>query len=90
LGIAFADVLSFILTYSNKIAKLILSKNNLQDDGLSSLLDGLNQNLTLVHLDVSSNDISHRIGAKLFKIIERHCSLISLDISSREGINRNR
>ena len=90
MGIAFADVLSFILTYTNKIAKLILAKNNLQDFGLDSLLEGINQNLTLVHLDLSSNDLSHKIGEKLFKVIERHCSLISIDISSREGINRNR
>ena len=70
---------------------MILSKNNLQDPGISTLLDGIGHNLTLVHLDISSNDITHKIGNKLFKVLETHSSIISVDVSSKEGgINRNR
>ena len=69
---------------------MIISRNNIQDVGLSALLDGIRENLTLVHLDISSNDITHKIGNKLFKVLETHSSIISLDVSSKEGINRNR
>ena len=53
---------------------------------MESLLDNLN----IVHLDLSSNDLSYKAGEVVFKTLERQQSIISLDISSKPGINRNR
>ena len=53
-------------------------------------MNELKDNLTVVHLDLSSNDLSYKSGETVFKILEDQCSIVSLDISSKQGINRNR
>jgi len=50
----------------------------------------IKDNLTIVHLDLSSNDLTARSGEVVFKVLENQCSIVSLDISSKQGINRNR
>jgi len=50
----------------------------------------LEENLNIIHLDLSSNDITYRGAEVIFiKLLNQH-SIISLDLSSKEGINRNR
>ncbi len=53
-------------------------------------MDTVKDNLSIVHLDLSSNDLSHKSGEIVFRVLEDQCSIISLDISSKQGINRNR
>jgi len=50
----------------------------------------IKDNLTIVHLDLSSNDLTARSGEVVFKVLENQYSIVSLDISSKQGINRNR
>lgn len=79
-----------ILTTNDRIAKIILSKNCLRDNGVEILLKGLQKNQSVVHLDLSSNDITHKGGEIIFEALLNQHSLVSLDLSSKEGINRNR
>lgn len=50
----------------------------------------LNENLNIIHLDVSSNNISYQGANIIFNSLLNQHSIISLDLSSKEGINRNR
>ncbi len=52
--------------------------------------EAIKQNDSLIHLDLSSNDIQSRGAAAIFEALFLNKSIISLDISSREGLNRNR
>jgi len=62
----------------------------LTDAGVEVLMHTLKDNLAVVHLDLSSNDLSYKSGEVVFKVLEDQSSIISLDISSKQGINRNR
>ena len=53
-------------------------------------MDMLEKNNCLLHLDLSSNNIGVRGGNAIFKTLVHHQSLISLNLSSLEGVNRNR
>jgi Ran GTPase-activating protein (RanGAP) involved in mRNA processing and transport len=50
----------------------------------------LADNLNIIHLDLSSNDITPRGADIIFTTLLNQHSIISLDLSSKEGINRNR
>lgn len=47
-------------------------------------------NTTVVHLDLSSNDIGPDGCAKLFHSLIDNNTLVSLNIGSRDGLNRNK
>lgn len=54
------------------------------------IMDSIKNNLNIIHIDFSSNDLTYRGGDYIFSsLIDQH-SLISVDLSSKEGINRNR
>jgi Ran GTPase-activating protein (RanGAP) involved in mRNA processing and transport len=44
---------------------------------------------SLVHLDLSSNELTAKGGAELFKSLTVNESIVSLDVSSHEGLHRN-
>ena len=48
----------------------MMSKNNIGDDGASSLYQALNVNTTLVNLDVSGNNISDFVLSTLFEALK--------------------
>ena len=51
-------MLSSILKSNDHFARLDLSKNNIGDAGLKSLINGLRQNASLVHIDLGSNNLT--------------------------------
>ncbi len=53
-------------------------------------MEVLEDNLNIIHLDLSSNDITHKGAEIIFRTLLNQHSIISLDLSSKEGINRNR
>ena len=84
-------VLSEIL-FKNKdnYSRLILSKNNVGDNGIEILLDSIKDNSGILELNLSSNNITQRGGKIIFDFLLNQNSIISLDLSSDEGTNRNR
>lgn len=47
-------------------------------------------NNNIVHLDISSNDITPDGAYLIFELLVFHQGIVSLDISSHEGLHRNR
>lgn len=85
-----SKVLSFIISTSDKIARLNLSRNSLGDVGIEHLMAGIEKNKSIVYLDISSNDLTAKGGNIVFQSMINNQSIIYLNISSREGLNRNR
>lgn len=54
------------------------------------LMSVLENSLEIIHIDLSSNDITFRGAEYIFSTLLKQHSIISLDLSSKEGINRNR
>jgi Ran GTPase-activating protein (RanGAP) involved in mRNA processing and transport len=72
------------------IARLEISKNQLRDLGGIELSKHLKSARNLVHLDVSSNEMTHRgICAISDSLLNSPC-IISLNMSTCDGIRRNR
>lgn len=67
-----------------------LGKNNLGNSGLTSLLKGIKQNCSLIHLDLGSNDITFEGAIKLFNTLENHLTLSSLTLANHDRLHRNR
>lgn len=89
-GFNFISSLSNILYSTDKIAYLDLAQNNLGDIGVQILCDAIQSSISLVMLNVTSNGISHKGGDSIFKMLIDQKSIISMNLSSIEGINRNR
>lgn len=89
LGEESAKVISQIIT-GHHFSSLDLGKNNLGNIGLLSLLKGLKQNCSLIHLDVGSNDITFEGAIKLFQSLEKHPTLSSLTLANHDHLHRNR
>ena len=85
-GLNSIKVLSEILYDSNIIARLELTKNNIWDRGLEILVNSL----SLLSLNVTSNSITYKGGNIIFREFVHQQSIIDLNISSKEGRNRNR
>ena len=83
-------IIGEILKENPNFAYLYLGKNSIKDAGAIDLLINIKNSNFIVHLDVSSNDISPEGSKKILKMIEKNESLISFDISSHEGLHRNR
>lgn len=83
-------ICDFIEKNEGKCSRLVLARNNIGDRGAEIVMDMLEKNNCLLHLDLSSNDIGVRGGNAIFKTLVNHQSLISLNLSSLEGVNRNR
>lgn len=89
LGSKSAATIGKVLKNSN-FAYINLSKNSLGDEGIYLLLKEICDSPTIVHVDVSNNDITTDGFEKIGKILEYHPSIISFDGSSYEGLHRNR
>ena len=44
----------------------------------------------MIHIDLSSNDIQAEGACHLFDALLENSSIISVDLGSKEGLNRNR
>ena len=83
--------LSEILYRNNNIcSRLILTKNNFGDFGIELLIEKIKKNANIVELNLCSNNLGVRGGNIIFNYLLNQNSIISLDLSSKEGIYRNR
>ena len=89
LSIKSAVAIGKVLKVSN-FAYVNLSKNSLGDEGSFQLMREICDSQTIVHLDLSNNDITPDGFSKIAKILTYHPSLASVDLSSYEGLHRNR
>ena len=89
-GINSMKFLTGILYNNDRISRLNLAKNNFGDEGIELLVKAVKDSISLVSLDISSNAISYKGGQIIFSDFINQKSIINLNISSHEGINRNR
>lgn len=90
IGCKSAKVIGNILKNNPNFAFINLSKNTIKDVGALELFVCLKNCAHIAHIDISSNDITPEGGRVLLKMLETNESLISLNISSHEGLHRNR
>ena len=90
IGVFSTKVLAIILYSTDRIARLNLSKNNIGDKGLALICDSISSSTSLVCLNITSNSITPKGGDYLFSMLIHQKSLIEVNASSVEGINRNR
>jgi hypothetical protein len=79
-----------LMQYSMNIAIIEIGKNFLRDPGIIELSKGLKYTKCLVSLDVCSNEISPKGILALTQSISQNESLASLNLSTVDGIQRNR
>lgn len=90
IGMFSTKVLAIILYSTDRIARLNLSKNKIGDKGLALICDSISSSTSLVCLNITSNSITPKGGDYLFSMLIHQKSLIEVNASSVEGINRNR
>jgi len=91
LGTKTAKVLSKLLATNTNISHLDLSNNQIGKKGFKKLLPGLLKNTSLIHLNLGCNDIiGEENDDSIFEKLIDHKSLISLNFSNQQGLNRNR
>lgn len=90
LGPNSGKILGDILRTNKIYAYVKLGKNYFGDDGIASIIKGLSFNSTIVHLDLSNNNISPEGCYMILRTLKRHPSLSSLNLASESALNRNR
>lgn len=91
LGKVFAQEMALIMRCQrDRLAVLDLHKNNLGDAGVKLLLPSIAKSRTLIHFNIASNDITNDGMMALFSGMLRNESLTELNVSTMEGIARNR
>ena len=76
--------------YNNHFASLRLARNSIGDEGIMELIELLKSNPNIIHVDISSNNITADGAFYLFNEILPIHSLVSLELSSKDGLNRNK
>ena len=94
IGIHFIKSLHHIFTLNtylhNAFAIINLSKNPLGDTAIPHIMHIISLSTALTHVDLSNTNITHKNADIIFTTLERHNTLISLDISSKDSTYRNR
>jgi Ran GTPase-activating protein (RanGAP) involved in mRNA processing and transport len=91
LGFNSMIVLADILRKNIEIcSRIILTKNDFGDEGIQLLLECLEGNNNIVELNLSSNSLGVNGGKSIFQFLLNQESIVCLDLSSKEGIYRNR
>jgi Ran GTPase-activating protein (RanGAP) involved in mRNA processing and transport len=90
LGPEAAGELARILKNNSHYGQLELGLNVLSDKGSFKLMKVLSRSFNLVHIGLSNNDISPEGAASIFRSLLDNQSITSLDLSSQEGLHRNR
>lgn len=90
LGLESAKVIYKILSKNTHFIKLDFEKNGFSDLGSIILADALRTSKSIIHVNLCSNNIGPEGAQALFGCLLENVSIISLDISSKEGLNRNR
>jgi predicted RNase H-related nuclease YkuK (DUF458 family) len=67
-----------------------LKKNLLGDEGAQIIADSVAKSHCIVHLDISSNNISSNGTKKVFKALSGNDSLIALAVGSVDNVQKNK
>ena len=81
---------SWILRKEIDITHLLMSYNDLGDEGLYHLAHAISCCRTLVVVDLAQNSATPRCAGALFKMISTNESVVTLSIGSYKGSQRNR
>lgn len=90
LGPKSAKVIGEILARNAFFAYVRLGKNYLGDNGVVDLMTGIMDNTTIVHLDLSNNNLSPEGCVFILKSLANHRTLYSLNLGSFEALHKNK
>ena len=81
---------SWMIRKEIDITHLLMPFNNLEDDGLCELAHAISCSKTLVVVDLAQNSITPRCAGALFKMISTNESIVTFNVGSFRGPERNR
>ena len=58
--------------------------------GIKAIMKAVTKSRSIIHLDVSSNNIGHKGAKRVFKALAENQSLISLAIGSVDNVQKNK
>ena len=90
LGPEASKILLQVIWNQKKYFYLDLSLNRLSDLGATFLADYIRSRPPIIHLDLRSNCIFVKGAISLFQALEDNDTVVSLDFSSIDGIDRNK
>lgn len=90
LGPNSAEMVAQVVRNNYNFAQLELRNNDLGDKGAVILAKALSKALNLVHIGLAGNDIGPEGANVLFRSLAGSHTVTSLDLSSSEGLHRNR
>ena len=79
-----------MLSVNDRITQLHLKKNLLGDAGVESIMRVVARSKTLVHLDISSNQLSSQGAKKVFKALLVNQSVASLSVGTMDNVQKNK
>lgn len=74
----------------DRVRILDLAKNPIGDNGIIILMHGVKRSKSMIRLDLSSTELSHKGAKRIFKSLCKNESLTSLSLGCVEGVYRNR
>jgi Ran GTPase-activating protein (RanGAP) involved in mRNA processing and transport len=90
IGLNTAEVLRDLLVSNSRIGHLDLCKNMLGEKGIKILAPAFLKSKSLVSLHLGSNEITVHGVCILLKALTKNESINTIDISTEDGIQRNR
>lgn len=82
--------MSDLLKDNQHFVRLHLEKNEITNVGAKELGEMLQFNTALVHIDICGNNIGPDGFESLFYGLTKNHSVFSLNLGSKDGLNRNR
>ena len=92
MGIGFqsSQELTYLVMMIDRIRVLDLSKNPLGDKSIIILMHGVKRSKSIIRLNLSSTELSHKGSKRIFKSLCKNQSLVSLSLGCVEGVYKNR
>ena len=90
LGTEAAKVIAEVIRFGLDFVYICVGQNPLHDSGAITVVKAIAKANHIVHLGLNSTDLSPEGSQELLSYLEPHKSITSLDLSSSEGLYRNR
>ena len=91
LNLRFAEYLKDLMSIDrHRFVSLDLQKNLLGDQGVRILMTEIRRSKSIVDLNLASNEISNEGMISIFDALQDNQSLSALNISTVDGVARNR
>ena len=86
LGVNTANLIArWLIEGSINVTHLLLTNNNIMDDGVHALAKAISINKSLVAVDLSHNSFTPRCAQAIFTMLATNQSIISLNLGSEHG-----